>query len=192
MISFESISSNNLFKYALYALAALVAGWVAYELYIRYFSIPLNNLLSGVSLSSLNSPVISGQSEAAADMIDDKDFEYIHGTTYKVDGLSPDPSNSVQKYKKTQDATGRSFWEPIQMTTTSDFLTNDEYENIVDRHVNRNMAPNLKYLTQPKYIRNADNFFGTYQPTDNTLDKCLDVHDVQNEGGLLGSVQWGQ
>jgi len=196
MISFESISSNTTVKYVLYGLAVLVVGYLAYKLYVRYFP---NGLMSsgaqssGVSLVSLgNGPVITGQGNVGGDMIDDKDFEYIHGTSYRVDGLSPDPSNSVQKYKKTTDATGRAFWEPIPMTSTADFLTNDEYENIVNRHINRNMVGNLQHMTLPKYIRNADNFFGTYQPTEDTLDKCTDHHDVPREGGLLSGVQWGQ
>lgn len=192
MVSFDSTTMNKTVRTLLYVAAALVLAYVAYKLYLYVFPAGIPNPFArGMSLDSYNIPAVTGQGNYL-DQVNDSDFDYIHGQTYVIDGLAGDPSNDVQKYKKVQDATGRSFWEPIPMLKTTDYLTNTEYDSIVDRHINRNMVGNLHYLTQPKYIRNADNFWGTYKPTENTLDKCLDERDVPHEGGLLADVKWGQ
>ncbi len=191
MISFDSMNSNNAVKYVIYALVALFVVWVLYKLYVYFFPNGINwgSQPSNASFFSLGrGPSITGQGEAAGDDVNDSDFDYIRGTSVNWEGTAADPSNSVQKYKKTVDATGRSYWEPVPMQTTGDYLTNDEFNNIVDRHIISNLTPDLRHATLPKYIRNADNFWGTYKPTNDTLDKCLDEQDVPHEGGIFGNV----
>lgn len=190
MVSFDSMNVNNALKYLIYVIVALVLLWVVYQVVVYFYpKLAWKNMMSKASLQSLGSaPSIRGQ----GDDINDNDFEYMHNTSFNYEGLAADPSNSVQKYKKTVDATGRAYWEPVPMNTPGDFLTNDEFENIVDRHIISNLAPDIRHATLPKYIRNADNFWGTYKPTNNTLDKCLDAQDVPHEGGVFGNIKFGQ
>jgi hypothetical protein len=198
MVSFDNLSSNKMVSYVLYAVAAIIVLYLAYKVVQKLFptiitpSAASDNTISAASLYSLgNAPsMIPGED------VNESDFNYLGGTQFTAAGVNAmnDPSNDVQKYTLTQDINGRPFWQANQMSSTNDFLTKGEFDGILDRHINRNMVPNIKYMTLPKYIRNSSNTYGTYRPTENTYDKCLDVHDVQNEGGLLGSdpYTWGQ
>ena len=159
-------STKKVITGILYFVAAAIVIWVIYSLVVSYVvpNMPKNSRLGTLlQVQDLSVPSITGGA-GAMDDINDSDFNYIHGTTFTVDGLGPDPSNEVQKYRKSVDASGRAFWEPLPMTSVSDYLTKGEFDTIIDRQILDNMTPNLKYLTQPKFIRNADNFWGNYWP----------------------------
>lgn len=197
MVSFDNLSSNKMVRYVLYALAAVIVLYLLYKLVQAWYPniiTSVSNTSSGASFYSLGSApsAIPGDDTD----VNESDFNYLGGTQFTAAGVNAlnDPSNEVQKYKLVKDINGREMWTPVMMTSTSDFLSKGEFDNILDRHLIRNMVPNIKYMTLPKYIRNADNFFGTYQPTENTYDKCLDDADVPNPGGVFGSnaYTWGQ
>lgn len=182
MLSFENPNST-MYNVFLFIVAALTVALIYRA--VMYF-MP-KKMMTGTDLQSLSLP-----SYTESQKVSDSDFNYLHGTTVKVDGLSPDPSNEVQKYKKSVDVTGRAFWEPLPMTSVNDYLTPEEYDGILNRHILRNMTPNLKHLTMPKFIRNADNFWGTYWPneTGGPLDngRCVDPSDLDGKQGLFQHV----
>lgn len=191
MLSFETTSQTNktLWNVLYFALAAF-AVWAVYYIVVNYvmprFS-PKSTMSKFLDVQSLNTPSATG-----SDPVTEDDFNYLHGTTMKVEGLSQDPSNDVQKFTQMVDVSGRAYWEPVPMTSVNDYLTADEYNGILDRHVLRNMTPNLKHLTMPKFIRNADNFWGTYWPneTGGPLDngRCVDPSDLIGKQGLFQNI----
>lgn len=190
MISFEKMTTNTTIQYILYAIVGMIVIYLGFKLVQMYFP---TIITSGQDATNKLIALGSAPSMNAGDgsEINEADFQYLGGTNFTVNGLADDPSNSVQKYEKVLGADGREYWSPIQMSSTDDYLTKTEFDNILNRHINRNMSPELKYMTLPKYIRNASNFWGTYQPTEHTLDKCLDKSDVPREGGLIGDPNWG-
>lgn len=193
MISFEKITNNSALKYILYIVAGMVVIWLGFKLVQRFFP---TIITSGGGQNATDNLIALGSAPSVnagdGSDINESDFQYLGNTSFNVNRLAEDPSNSVQRYEKVMGADGRMYWNPVPMASTGDYLSKSEFESIIDRQINRNMTPELKYMTLPKYIRNASNFFGTYQPTENTLDKCLDKSDVPVEGGLLGQPKWGQ
>lgn len=197
MMSFESVSSNNYVKYIIYALVLCLVIYLAYMAYTYIASMMNKNVSGNLSTSTpsnpnfkdLDLPTINGSND-----INDSDFDYIAGTSFNYEGLSPDPSNDVQKYKMSMDATGRPYWEPLPMTSANDYLSPKEFDSIVERHVIRNMTPNLRKMTEPKFIRNADNFWGVYWPneTGEPLDngRCVDPSDLKT--GIFQNIKFGE
>ena len=192
-------STKKVITGILYFVAAAIAIWLIYTLIVSYIvpNVPKNSRLGTLlQVQDLSVPSITGAA-GAMDDINDSDFNYIHGTTFTVDGLGPDPSNEVQKYRKSVDASGRAFWEPLPMTSVSDYLTPNEYNTIVDRQIISNLAPNLKYLTQPKFIRNRDNYWGVSWPNTNfgPLDngRCVNPQDLEGMAGIYQSgIEFGK
>jgi hypothetical protein len=197
MLSFTNFTASDSMKYVLYFVLAAFAVWIGYQIYQTYIKPHINKnsrLGTILQVSDLSQPSITGERQPG-DPIDDTDFNYIHGTTFTVDGLAADPSNDVQKYRKSVDASGRAFWEPLPMTSVNDYLTAGEFNTIVDRQILNNMVPNLKYLTTAKFIRNADNFWGTYWPNENLgpLDngRCVNPSDLEGKQGLYQGIPFG-
>lgn len=195
MISFEKMTNNSALKYILYGVAIMVVIWLGFKLVQRFFpTIITTGSASGQNATddfiALGSAPYVNSGDGSE--VNESDFQYLGNSAFNVNRLAEDPSNSVQRYEKVRGADGREYWAPIPMASTGDYLSKSEFDAIIDRQINRNMTPELKYATLPTYIRNASNFWGTYQPTENTLDKCLDKADVPVEGGLIGNPKWGQ
>jgi hypothetical protein len=209
MVSFENypkIGDSNNFRTLLYVILGVVGAVLLYNLYQRW-AYPLVDVPhSHKHTNAYLDPKHAGQ-KVDADLGDgygydaSKDWNYLHSAHVGVEGVEgKDPSNDVQQYTKvTSDIDGKDYWEPVVKNMTQDYLTEDEFDFIVDRHTVGYSKCRLDYLTQPSYIRNADVFWGMHWPNENgepltnLRGACVEEKDIIHHGLFNSdSSKWGQ
>jgi hypothetical protein len=210
MISFDNYNksgTNVVLKWGIFIALVALAGYLTYRILLAY----LPDLFGP-------GPVI-GQAAAAAGKSAAKTTPSVSVNTgygYSADAWDPqmssilgahstenvDPSNAVQKFSSHVDpVTGKTVWTPNPMQNTQDYITKDEFDVLVDRYIPGYNKAQLDYMTQPSFIRNADNFFGLPvwpnddgTPLSNLRGACVNPEDIAHRGGLFNSdsSKWGQ
>lgn len=201
MISFENYpkGGDNNFRTLIYIILGVVGAVVLYKLYMSW-AYPLIDVTTIQKLY----PKQSGQVKQTGDGYGydaSDDWKFSHSAMVGVDGIEGrDPSNSVQQYTKVvSDIDGKEYWEPVVKNMTQDYLTEDEFDFIVDRHVTGYSEARLRNLTLPSYIKNADHFWGLNwpgepgEPLSNMRGACVNEEDIIGREGIFNSKKtWGQ
>lgn len=213
MISFENYPQGENNRTLLYILGGLLLAFVAYSVY-QY----MNN--AGPIWRFINTgpgPVIpAGHADADPDSQPQRpqggdkmnvssndysaDFDWGHSIHIGTDGVEGrDPSNSVQKYNShVNPLDGKTYYDPQVMHTPQDYLTEDEFDFIVDRHTLGYNKCQLDWMTTPSYLRNGDMFFGTVWPNDNKAPLsnfrggCVTADDIVHHGIYRSNGKFGE
>lgn len=217
MISFENYPQGENNRTLLYILGGLLLAFVAYSVY-QY----MNN--AGPIWRFINmgpGPVIpAGHADAdpnshaqtpkGGDKVnagtgdgygyDSGNWDWSHNAHVGVDGVEGrDPSNEVQKYNShVNPLDGKTYYDPQVMHTPQDYLTEDEFDFIVDRHTLGYNKCKLDWLTTPSYLRNGDMWFGTVWPNDNKAPLsnlrggCVNADDIVHHGLFRSQGKFGE
>jgi len=198
MISFENYPKGGNNRTLLYIIVGIVGAFALYKLYEWYTLVPAVKLRPG------DFPGDTGDKMKHKDVgdgygYDDNDWNYIHSAQVGVDGVDGrDPSNDVQKYtSRVSPIDGKTYYDPVTMQTPQDYLTEDEFDFIVDRHTLGYNKCQLDWLTTPSYIRNGDMWFGMPWPNDdgaplsNTRGACVQESDIIHHGIFRSNGKFG-
>jgi hypothetical protein len=208
MISFDNYNksgTNVVLKWGIFIALVALAGYLTYRILLAY----LPDLFGPGPVIGNSPAAASGKAAAAAKNTNagfgfstdlwDPQMNHILGA-HSTENV--DPSNDVQKFTSHVDpVTGKTMWTPVPMQLTQDYVTKDEFDLLIDRHVLGYNKAQLDYMTQPSFIRNADNFFGLPvwpnddgTPLSNLRGACVNPEDIAQRGGLFNSdsSKWGQ
>jgi len=215
MVSFENYQGSGNNKTLLYVFYAVVAALVFYLIYLAYTSDTSSDIWTGFGPemppahadADLNSQPKAPKSGAKVDAgtgdgygYDSGDFDYAHAAHIGVDGVEGrDPSNSTQKYTSyVSPLDGKTYYDPVVMHNPQDYLTEDEFDHIVDRHTLGYNKCRLDWLTTPSYLRNGDMWFGTVWPNDNKAPlsnlrgACVNADDIVHHGIFRSNGKFGE
>jgi hypothetical protein len=217
MISFENYQQGGNNRTLLYILGGLLLAFVGYQVYLYMYG-------SGSGIWTGFGPVMGGGSQKVdaaghADADPDShaqrpqsgdkmdmspndysgDWEFQNNAHVGTDGVEGrDPSNEVQKYDShVSPLDGKTYYDPQVMHTPQDYLTEDEFDFIVDRHTVGYNKCRLDWLTTPSYLRGGDMFFGTIWPNDNKAPLsnlrggCVTADDIVHHGIFRSNGKFG-
>ena len=216
MISFENYQQGGNNRTLLYILGGLILAFIAYQLYNYFYGsgsmlellMPGDNQAAGHADADPDSHAQKPQSGEKMDAgfgdgygydpADDWNFH--HSAHVGIDGVEGrDPSNHVQKYSSyVSPLDGKTYYDPQVMHTPQDYLTEDEFDFIVDRHTLGYNKCKLDWLTTPSYLRNGDMFFGTIWPNDdkaplsNLRGGCVTADDIVHHGIYRSEGKFGE
>jgi hypothetical protein len=209
MISFDNYNksgTNVVLKWGIFIALVALAGYLTYRILLAY----LPDLFGpGPVIGNSPAAAASGKAAAVAKNTNagfgfstdqwDPQMNHILGA-HSTENV--DPSNDVQKFTSHVDpVTGKTTWTPVPMQLTQDYVTKDEFDRLIEQHIPANNIAQLEYMTQPSFIRNADNFFGLPvwpnddgTPLSNLRGACVNPEDIAHRGGLYNSdsSKWGQ
>lgn len=216
MISFENYQQGgNNRRTLLYILGGLVLAFVAYQVYNYMYgdgssiwtglgpelapghadADPANHAQKPSAGAKMDAGIGDGYGYDPAD-----DWNFQHSAHVGVDGVEGrDPSNDVQQYTShVNPLDGKTYYDPQVMHTPQDYLTEDEFDFIVDRHTLGYNKCRLDWLTTPSFIRNADPFFGQWWPNDdkaplsNLRGGCVNADDIIHHGLFNSNGKFGE
>lgn len=211
MISFDNYSKtgmNATLKWFLYLVVAAVGLYLVYR-GVLYFWPDIFGPGPVIPPGAQGTAVVTSGNAGQGSLQDLGDgygysadaWNFQHSAQIGTQSLeNVDPSNSVQKFEQLVDpVTGKTHWEPIPMQTPQDYVTADEFETIIDRHVQGYNKCQLDWMTTPSYLRNGDMWFGTIWPNDtgaplsNLRGACVTPSDIVHHGIFrTDSSKWGE
>ena len=204
MISFENYRNGGSKSTVLYILLGLASAFVAYYAYAymtgfdAWTGKPVHAGHAAADPAAEAKAPFAGDKEPQAPGYDNGDWDYLHSAQVGVDGVEGrDPSNNVQQYESYIGPGGKIMYAPKTMHTPQDYLSDEEYDFIVDRHTVGYSKSRLDWLTTPSYLRDGDMWFGTVWPNDNKAPlsnmrgACVNADDIVHHGIFRSNGKFG-